>query len=313
MSMIERETFLTLPTDEVAKLVRAAGPQVCVFPINGTRRWFSLEYATESERGLDASSLFLEATTQTQIELYKFIFSDGISTVLTPIFGPDLLERGEEYLEVAAKAMVRLATDPNFLFFYQEYKVRVRFYGDYRKHLGGTKFSYVCDLFDLITKQTAHNQGCQLFYGVFANDATETVAELSVRHFQKTGNIPSRRELIEQYYGEFVEQVSLFIGFDKFSAFDMPLISTGDEDLYFTVSPSLYLTREQFRDILYDHLFTRQGEDPNFSTLQPAARIWLKDFYQVNLRKTLGIGTKQYGVWIPLPQVELPPDHLAGN
>ncbi len=39
------------------------------------------------------------------------------------------------------------------------------------------------------------------------------------------------------YYGEYVAPVDLFVGFDKFCTFDMPLIATGDEDLYFHGQP----------------------------------------------------------------------------
>ena len=74
-------------------------------------------------------------------------------------------------------------------------------------------------------------------------DATATTAELSVNHFQKTGKIPSRRELIEQYYGEYIEKADIFIGFEKFNVFDYPMLGWGEESLYFTAAPSLYLSR----------------------------------------------------------------------
>ena len=41
--MLSLNEFLGLPTEEVARLVHAAGSKVCVFPINGTRRWYLLE------------------------------------------------------------------------------------------------------------------------------------------------------------------------------------------------------------------------------------------------------------------------------
>ncbi len=34
--MVSFSEFLDLPTEEIAGLVRASGPQVCGFPINGT-------------------------------------------------------------------------------------------------------------------------------------------------------------------------------------------------------------------------------------------------------------------------------------
>ncbi len=111
---------------------------------------------------------------------------------------------------------------------------------------------------------------------------------------------------MEAYYGEYVGPVDLFIGFDMLSAFDMPLVATGTEDLYFTVSPSLYLTQRQLRDILYDHLYARRGE-PDYSDM--SAREWdlMGDFYQANMERTLGVGMERGGVWYPLPQARLPP------
>ena len=41
---MEQETFLHLPNEDVAHIVREAGQKVCVFPINGTRRWLMLEH-----------------------------------------------------------------------------------------------------------------------------------------------------------------------------------------------------------------------------------------------------------------------------
>src|SRR5574341_2181152 len=49
---IELNSFLQLPVDEVEQRARASGPEVCVFPINGTRRWFMLEYGHLSPQEL---------------------------------------------------------------------------------------------------------------------------------------------------------------------------------------------------------------------------------------------------------------------
>ena len=91
----------------------------------------------------------------------------------------------------------------------------------------------------------------------------------------------------------------------------MPLVATGNEDLYFTIAPSLYLTEKQLRAILYDHLYTRPESETDYSNTTPEAWTFMKDFYRTNQGKTFGIGTrhKQGGFWYPLPQVEFP-DHF---
>ncbi len=83
-AMVSLNEFLDLPMEEVARLVRAAGAQVCVFPINGTRRWYLLE----SDGGDD----YLKRTADRHIEVYRMVFAHGIHTLLAPVFGADLIE-----------------------------------------------------------------------------------------------------------------------------------------------------------------------------------------------------------------------------
>ena len=298
------ETFQNLPTTEVARLVHAAGPKVCVFPINGTRRWFVLEYALQP--GEDPWTAYLDIAGRRHVELYRLLFDHGLDTLLTPVFGPDLLSRGEMYVEAAAVGMARMATHTDFTNFYQEYGVRVRFYGDYRQFFASTPYAFLSDLFDETTQRTMSHDRYRLFIGVCANDATETIARLSVGYHAEHGHAPDRRTLVELYYGEYVPPVNLFIGFEKFAMFDMPLVGTGNEDLYFTASPSPYLTTQGLRTILYDHLYLRSAEEPDYATMPAEDRSLMRDFYHANREKALGVGTLRGGVWYPLPQVTIP-------
>jgi tuberculosinol/isotuberculosinol synthase len=295
--------FRDLPTEQVGQLVRAAGPKVCVFPINGTRRWFLLTHP--SQRGEGLTSAYLDAAAKRHVEIYRLLFDHGLGTLLTPVFGPDLVQRGEGYMQIAADGLARLTIHPDFLSFYDAYGVRVRFYGDHRKFLGPTPYAYLSGLFDDVTARTLAHSRYRLFFGLFAHDATEAVAEIAIRCYQEQGRPPNKRQIVEAYYGEYVGPVDLFIGFDKPSAFDMPLVATGTEDLYFTVSPSPYLTQRQLRDILYDHLYTRRGER-DYSEMGPPEWDLMADFYEANMERTLGVGTNRAGVWYPLPQVRLP-------
>jgi tuberculosinol/isotuberculosinol synthase len=304
---LEADTFRSLPTAEVAQIVRAQGPKVAVFPINGTRRWFMLEHARQFGEG-DLATTYIAVSERRHIELYRLFFDHGIDTLLTPIFGPDLLERGAEYVQMAADGLARITSDRVFLDFYREYGVRVRFYGDHRKFLAPTPYAYLSDLFDRVTERTLLHDRHRLFFGVFAHDAVETTGELAIRHYVEHGSAPDKRTLIEMYYGEYVPPVDIFIGFDKFCVFDMPLIATGNEDLYFTVSPSPYLTEQQLRGVLYDHLFSRRGSELDYGSLEAGEWAAMRAFYRANLGKTCGIGAKRShaGYWYPLPQVETP-------
>lgn len=297
---MDLRSFLHLAPEEVATLVRASGEKVCACPINGTRRWFILEHQSLLKEG--GENTYLQILLGKYTEIFQLFFSHGIDTVLTPIFGPDLLERGEEYLEIAIQGMKDLVTDENFRAFVRENEVRVRFYGDYVRSFRGTRFEFLIDLFAQLTAETQHHARHRLFWGVVGNDATEQVAEIGAQYYAREARYPSRREIIEAYYGEYVAPVALFIGFDQFSAFDMPLLATGREDLYFTTSPTPYLTERQFRHILFDHLYARKGET-DYSDFSPEDWARMHHFYQVNRENTLGVGVNVQGIWYPLSQV----------
>jgi adenosine tuberculosinyltransferase len=298
MTRIDRETFVNLSAAEIAKIVQGAGSQTCVFPINGTRRWYMLEHGQENHR--DPMETYIDITGKRHIEIYKLLFQHGIDTLITPIFGGEILNRGDEYMDkIAASGMARLATNTDFLAFYEKYDVRVHFYGDYHKHFSMTPYSHLADLFDRLSKHTAHHKSYRLFYGVFASDATETVAELAIRFFNKTGRLPTRHDLIELYYGSYIDKANIFIGFEKFNVFDYPLLGWGEESLYFTVAPSLYMDEAQLRDILYDYIFLRPVQDPEYTEMPEQDLEAMRRFYAANRNVTFGVGEMRGGIWYP--------------
>ena len=300
--MLSLSEFLALPTEEIARLADAAGPQICAFPINGTRRWYLLE----SGEGDD----YLKLTARAHITVYRMLYAHGIHTLLAPVFGSDLLERGPEYAEMAVEGLAWLATNPDFLDFYREQDVRVRFYGDYREQLASTPYAHLPDLFDRVTMQTLQHHRHRIFFGVFASSATQAVAQASIRHYSEHGHGPDQRQLLEKYYGENIEPVSFFIGFDKFCVFDLPLLSTGNTNLYFTVSPSLYLTERQLRAILFDHLVARSAPEPDYAALGPLGRDRMRAFYRANVDEVFGLGSLTDGIWYPR-LANYPPEFTA--
>lgn len=296
--MISLEDFLRLPTEEVAALVKVRGPRVCVFPVNGTRRWFMLEHADEIED--DFFEGYMNLSIKNHVELCTLLFEHGIEILLAPVFGRELMNRGDEYTRrVGIDGLVRTATDKNYREFFAAYNVRVRFYGDYREVLTGTPYEYALKSIDEVMEATKHNDRFRLFFGVFADEATETIARLSVEHYQAQGTIPDRQSLIQSYYGEKLPPVSLFLGFDKFSVFDMPLLGTGQEDLYFSLSPSPYLTPHQLRAILYDHLYVRPAPEPDYTKLTREELGWLREYYRKHRDYAFGVGKLKFNLWIP--------------
>jgi len=301
--MISLEQFLQLPVEEVAARVRAAGQKVCVFPVNGTRRWFLLEHAGENHG--DFFEAYMDASIRNHIQLCAMLFEHGIEILLAPVFGRELMRRGDEYTRrVGIDGLVRTATDPDYRQFFEQYEVKVRFYGDYRDVLADTPYEYALQSMYEVTEATRQHQRFQLFFGVFADESAETVARLSVEHYLAEGSIPDKGTLVRKYYGEDLPPVSLFIGFDRFSIFDMPLLGTGQEDLYFSVSPSPYMTQHQLRGILYDHLYIRPTPEPDYGALDPSALDWLREYYRQNRDRAFGVGTLKFNLWIPEGQSE---------
>jgi tuberculosinol/isotuberculosinol synthase len=299
MQHMTREKFMQLSKDELGRIVRGDRAKTCVFPFDGTRRWFLLEYGREFDG--DATKNYAELTAQAYIAIYKLVFDHGLDNIVAPVFGGETLKRGEEYMREIGAAMSLLATHPAFIEFYKDYDVRVHFYGDYRKLLNQTPYAYICDLFDEITRQTAQNKGRALFYGVCADDATVTIAELAIKYYQDNNRTPSRRDLIEQYYGEYIEKADIFIGFEKFTVFDYPMLGWGMESLYYSVAPSLYMNERQLRNILYDHVYLRPVPDPDFFTIHEADFESMRKFYEANREAAYGIGEIRGGIWYAKP------------
>ena len=296
--MIPLESFLQLPTTEVAALVRATGHKVCVFPVNGTRRWFMLEHGAQS--GNDFVEAYIEASIKNHVELCAMLFDHGMDIILAPVFGRELMQRGDEYTKrVGMDGLVRTATDRHYREFFEKYNVRVRFYGDYRDVLTGTPYEYALKSIYEVTEATKQNSSFRLFFGVFADEATDTIARLSVEHYLALGAIPDKQILVQKYYGEDLPPVSIFIGFDKFSVFDMPLLSTGAEDLYFSLSPSPYMTERQLRAILYDHIYVRRTPEPDYTKLESGELNWLRNYYRTNKDYAFGVGKLKFSLWLP--------------
>ena len=298
VKQMDCEEFLSLPTVELANVVRASGPVVCVFPFNGTRRWFVLEHNNFRENNFfDA---YMDASIKNHVEICSMLFDHGIETILAPVFGRELMHRGDEYTKrVGIDGLVRTATDKNYREFFERYGVKVRFYGDYRDVLTGTPYEYALPSMYEVTEATKNNTGFRLFFGVFADEVTETISRLSVEHYLAYGTVPDKATLVRRYYGEDVSQVSMFIGFDKFSVFDMPLLSTGEEDLYFSQSPSPYMTERQLRGILYDHIYVRRTPEPDYTKLTDDELNLLRDYYRHNKDYAFGVGRLEFNLWIP--------------
>jgi hypothetical protein len=303
---MDLDNFLQMSKNDVAHLVGGERGRVCVFPYNGTRRWFAIENPGIPPE--DFVQTYMEETSANLIQVCELFFDHGIDTLLIPLVSPETVARGETYMtKVGGAGLERLVKQPEFRDFYRTHDVRVHFYGDYRKYLTNTSYDYLVGLMDQIAIETSGHRSFRIFYGAFAQDATDTLTEFAIQYYLENQKSPDKRTLIEMYYGEYVKPVDLFIGFGKLRVFDMPLIATGREGLYFMVSPSPYLNQEQLRRILYDFLYVRRHQPLEAYTDLPIADFnFLQSYYHNNIGQTLGVGSNErLGFWYPIPQVTL--------
>ncbi|MEM9774594.1 MAG: hypothetical protein AAF902_08450 [Chloroflexota bacterium] len=299
--------FQSLPIKEVEKIIQETGPHTCAWVVNGTRRWYMLEYQTRLE---DFSLDYLGTINQRTIEIIQMFFEHGVNTLVMPIISPYILrKRSASYGKMASYAIEQLTVNQHYLDFYDSLDVRVGVYGDYKNYFGKETVDRLEKSIESVKQRTADHRKKRIFWGVCAHDAIETVSQLSIDHYLKNSVAPTKKQLIEAYYGEYVEPVDLYLSASKPRVFDVPLISSGRESLYFTVAPSPYMDQSQFRDILYDHIFHRTATQSQYTFEDvDQEKDWnlLRDFYHLNKRSTLGIGIREerLGVWHAVPQVQ---------
>ena len=272
-------------------------PVVMGWPFNGTRRWYLL-HRRENPNAGD----YVTTTIRRQAEQHRLVFAHGVSVIVAPHFGAELLERGTAYTRaVLGDGLLKLGDDPvNQEMF--EGGVRIRFYGDYDEILDTPIYRPMLDACASLTAATASGDGPLLLIGLFADAPYPKVARLSVEFAEKHGRTPNRQDLIEAYYGLAVPDLSLYLGFSQPALFDVPLLTTGQEDLYVTLTPSAELTERQLREILYDHLVTRRIAKDDYEMLPDGALAALAAYNKRYRGMTVGIGRidSLTGLWTPL-------------
>lgn len=297
---MDLDVFKQLDAQTIIDLVQTRGPHICVFPLNGTRRWFILEYGEEIANLSEAERAeALVARTGEQVRrVTQLVFDHGIHTLVMPVFGGELATRGAAYRKMA-EAGLRLLTQPNFRAFYAALGIRVRFYGDFRQHF--QDFPDLLDAFDATEAATADCAAHRLLYGVCGESATYTITQ----HAAELGRALTHDEAVVAFYGEPLPDADLFIGFDAPTAFDMPLIDRGDVALYFTVAPSPYSDADTFREILYDWLYVRP-DTVDYASLPPTAWEHMQDYYHIHRHTVIGTGVRRDGIWYPRHIAEPP-------
>ena len=292
------EEWFSRPRQEVSGWVKSASePLVIGWPFNGTRRWYLLHSLQNP-----SSESYVRTVVREQAKRQSLLFELGTSAILAPCFGYELLGRGEEYTYAVAEAIFEIGKDPiNRAMF--ERGVRLRFYGDYEQMLDTPRLRPMLDECHKLMERTAGNRGPLLLLGLFADSPHERIAQMSIDFYKRQGRAPDRQELIREYYGVEVYDLSLYIGFARPALFDVPLITTGEEDLYATLAPSPEVTERQLREILYDHLVLKRVEEADYESFSEESIERLREYSEAHREQTLGVGRIDplTGMWNPLP------------
>lgn len=304
--------FQSLSIPEVAAVVREHGLRTVVFAAGGTTRWFILNHLDGWPADMSYWQGYLKQGGQRFLEIVRMFFDHGVHTLFTHAIVPGQLEgKGEGYVPLAlTSGMERIAGTSQFLNFYDEYEVRVRFYGNYRQVLEDSSYNDALVHFDQIQARTRTYDRHRLYWGFNSEpDQITPMLDLAVAYYRDYRRAPNREEVVELYYGEPVEPVDIFISFNRSrTASLMPPLLESRADLYFTVGLSFDFSQPQLRSILYDHLYARKGQHRDYAELPSSAFSEMQAFYRQNQAGVTGLGRRyQPGdIWHPMPQVRLP-------
>jgi adenosine tuberculosinyltransferase len=298
--------FIELPDEAVAQLMQ--GPKTCLLGLNGTTRWYFLESLNlPQDRSLKT---YTEITSQRLAEICDLAFSHGMHTLLIPLLNQTLFAgRSSQYAQMMLEALPNITSGGCMDEVYERHQVKVGFYGDYKRVLESSDNGRLLDSFSQTARATQPNNGPQILWGIFAQDEATTVINTTVDYYQAQQKRPGAADLVRHYYGGDVSLVDIYITSGKPRLFDAPFLLTGRADLYFMTSPTLYLSRNLLRKILYDHLYSRKNEK-KYSELNETDWQSIGEFYETNRNTVIGVGAAHpdWGIWCPQTTPVLPED-----
>jgi hypothetical protein len=270
--MYTLQQWLQLDDRHLTEIVVPKVSTVVVY-LNGTRRWFLSQHKDWSD--------YIKATSLAHRKLNQLFYDHGIRTLIQPLIGYDLLDRGYGYLKMAVEQGLTELVKPEYLDWYEQMGIRVTLYGNWSATLSELGFSQVIDLLKLIT-HTAHFNRHSLLMGAFADEGLDRIISMAKE-------VTRGEELIHQYYGQPVGPVDLIIGSGQPVIWDIPLLDINKASLYFMQAPTFCLDKITLRSILYDHLYHRLNDDDLYDNLE--IQEWSR-------LEVLGLGQRTPKGWV---------------
>ena len=287
--------FHSLSSAEIAQIVQAHGITTCSFAFNGTRRWFQLE-AAQFDQGPEQ---YITAFTQRVLDICELLFAHGFTTVIMPVISPRVWQnRPRSYQQLAQGSLPLLFSDDRFLEFYEKQEIAAYLFGDFENYLPAKHANELLKHYSAYCLRRHEPSERRIFWGVCAHNSAETLSHAVVDFYKTYNQTPERHDLINFYYGDSIDKIDLHIGSGKPKLFDLPLVWTGQESLYFTVAPSPYFDERQLRLVLFDHIFARKAKT-NYGQITAEQQEALQNHYRMCQDRILGVGdhSHSWGIW----------------
>lgn len=301
---ISKEKFVALPAEEITRIVKQKGkPKLGIFVPDGNRR-MTMTLTGLSENSEDFYSEYVRLFTGKFMENLKVFFPHGLDTLIIPLISPTILNRSQKYINLAINGLLQsLLKSDKWLNFYKEYNIRVRTYGDLEA-LRGTECQKEIQWIEEIKIQTSHHKTHTLFYGFLSNNPGGMEAvNLAVEFYKMHQRKPTYPEMKEMYYGENLPEADFFIMSTKIAGAGAlpPLISSKKTEMYFLTAPGVIgLTRETYREILYDLLYCRpDGPIKKYGDDDLKDLETLKKYFFPNEPTVIGPGKRVGKFWVP--------------
>ncbi|MDZ4721138.1 MAG: hypothetical protein SH847_21975 [Roseiflexaceae bacterium] len=293
--------FLECEAGMVAQQIQASGRSCWAVAMGGTRRAYLAEGGSFADAaGMEGYFRWAEAT---QRAVYEQLFTLGIETII--LVGRIPADRGPAYAAFMRAIMQRLVCGDERRASYTRLQARVRIAGDIAQIARTVGVAELADEYNGIVAETAHASGPLLIYlfrGSWYDPASEE-AQIGYQVGSRLQRIPTRDELVDAFYGGPVTALSAYVGSGRpRTGILRPPFVCGSEDLYWAHGPLMRLNEQDWRRMIFDHLYSRRTTGGRSYPEDDQARAALRTALEVQDGRVLGLGhTHPLGFWVAEP------------